>query len=73
MPARRCDIGCESWPDEPIFGHCAVCGESTTRFSNIDPTVDRDEARSLKLHELFEKYYERRCLKLGIPVDGPLA
>lgn len=72
MAARRCDIGCESWPDEPIFGTCSYCGEQTRRVANINPTITREEARNVKLHELFEQFYERRCEKLGIPADGPL-
>lgn len=72
MPARRCDIGCQSWPDEPIFTHCVHCGELTTRVRNIEPDIDRDEARSLKLHELFDKFYALVCAQRGIPADGPL-
>lgn len=72
MPARRCAMGCESWPDEPIFGTCSVCGEQTQRVRNINPTVSREYARSMKLHELFEKFYARRCARLGIPAEGPL-
>lgn len=72
MPARRCSIGCESWPDDAIFTTCVHCGEQTRRVNNIEPTIDREEAKSLKLHELFEKFYERRCHVVGIPSDGPL-
>ena len=72
MPARRCDIGCESWPDEMIFATCTYCGEKTTRYEKMEPTVSREKARSVKLHELFDKFYERRCEQLGIPADGPL-
>lgn len=72
MPARRCDIGCESWPDDPIFTTCTYCGEPTTRVRNINPKISFEEARSIKLHELFERFYERRCKRLGIEADGPL-
>jgi hypothetical protein len=71
MPSRRCAIGCESWPDDPIFTTCSVCGEPTTRIDK-EPTIGFDEARSIKLHDLFEQFYERRCDTLGIPADGPL-
>lgn len=72
MPARRCSIGCESWPDEDLFIRCTICGEATTRISNAQPTIDREAAVSAKLHELFDAFYERRCDKLGIPAEGPL-
>lgn len=73
MPARRCAIGCESWPVNDIFITCSYCGERTRLVGNIDPTISFDEAKSIKLHELFDLYYEKRCLKKGIPSDGPLA
>lgn len=72
MAARRCAIGCESWPDQPIFTICSHCGEQTRRIRNAEPTISFEEARSIKLHELFELYYERRCAVKGIPVEGPL-
>ena len=72
MPARRCSIGCMSWPDDPIFTTCTYCGEHTQRVRNIKPTIEFEAARSIKLHELFEEFYERRCEKKGIPADGPL-
>jgi hypothetical protein len=72
MAARRCPIGCESWPNEPIFNVCATCGEATRYISNAEPTLSREEAVSRKLHFLFDRYYERICDKRGIPVDGPL-
>lgn len=72
MAARRCDIGCESWPDAAIFNFCSYCGEPTTRVNNINPTISLEEAKSIKLHELFEKFYEKRCAEKGIPAEGPL-
>lgn len=68
---RRCEIGCESWPDEAIYDPCPTCGQKTTRYRNLTP-LPADEARSILLHEQFERYYERRCHRLGIPVEGPL-
>lgn len=72
MPARRCSIGCESWPDEDLFATCSHCGGETQRINNISPTVDRAAAVSFKLHSLFDDWYERRCQELGIPSHGPL-
>lgn len=68
---RRCELGCESWPDEALYAQCPECGEPTKRFRNLDP-IAPDEAQSRLLHIQFEKFYERRCKLLGIPVDGPL-
>ena len=68
---RRCSIGCETWPDEPVYDPCPTCGEKTTRYKNLTP-LPADEAQSILLHAQFERYYERRCARLGIPVEGPL-
>lgn len=68
---RRCDNGCESWPDNEEFKVCPKCDEETKRFSNLQP-LDLDEARSIKAHIDFDAYYERRCARLGVPVEGPL-
>lgn len=73
MAARRCDMGCESWPDEPIFATCSHCGEPTRRISNGEPTITVEEAKVLKLYDLFDRFYERRCERLGIKADGPLS
>lgn len=64
---RRCASGCESWPDKLIYQKCPICGGAATRWSNLDP-ISEDEAARI----MFELYYERRCERLGIPVDGPL-
>lgn len=72
--ARRCAIGCETWPDEILYKKCPVCGEETDRFSNAADyeIVSREEALSRKAHAEFEEYYARRCRARGIPVDGPI-
>lgn len=68
---RRCELGCYTWPDKQLYARCAICGEPTERYSNLDP-VDEEEAKSILLHLEFEKYYEKRCRERKIPVDGPL-
>lgn len=68
---RRCDLGCESWPDEDVYGVCPVCGEATERFSNLRPLSESD-AQSLRLHLQFEEFYEEYCDRLGQPADGGL-
>lgn len=65
---RRCDFGCESWPDHDDYATCPACGEETTRYSNLKP-LDADVARSLKLELDFESYYEEHCKQLGMPVE----
>lgn len=51
---RRCDMGCESWPDDKKYEKCPVCGQETTRFSNLRP-LDNSEAA----HAAFEAYYAK--------------
>lgn len=67
----RCDIGCESWPDMALFAKCPICGERTTRYTNLVP-LPLDEAMSLYKHAEFEKHYEKHCAQRGITVEGPL-
>lgn len=51
---RRCDAGCESWPDTEKYKTCPVCGEQTTRFRNLEPLTQK-EANARE----FELFYER--------------
>jgi hypothetical protein len=68
---RRCDLGCESWPDDDIYETCPVCGEPAERFSNLRPLSEKD-ARSLRLHLAFEEFYADWCNDVGQPSDGLL-
>lgn len=68
---RRCDIGCESWPDDTAYKECPICGMETTRFSNLIP-LDEAEAKAAKARVEFEAYYEKHCEDLGQEVEGPL-
>ena len=70
-PARRCSMGCETFPDDVAFRHCPICGELTDRISNGIP-IEQEEAERLVLHALFEEFYEKWCLERGQPFDGPL-
>jgi hypothetical protein len=72
VPARRCDIGCESWPDKAIFSTCLDCGEPTERVGNIEPTISDEDAEVRLLYVQFDRYYERWCAAKGQPVEGPL-
>lgn len=68
---RRCALGCESWPDEPIYSTCPACGEPTTRATNLTP-LEPEAAQHFLLQAQFEEYYARRCALRGIPTDGPI-
>lgn len=70
---RRCTLGCETWPDALLFRKCYVCGEDTRRVrgETVEPLSD-EEAMKIVLYHEFEKFYERRCRRLGVPVEGPL-
>lgn len=68
---RRCDIGCETWPDQMLYQRCLHCGEMTRRVSNAQP-LPVEEALSMLLHEEFESYYEHYCYLRGQPAEGPL-
>lgn len=72
MPwGRRCDLGCESWPDDDEYGTCPICDEPTTRFSNLRP-LDADDAQSILAHRDFNDFYAAYCSARGQTVDGPL-
>jgi hypothetical protein len=68
---RRCELGCESWPDTLEFKTCLRCGQPTERFSNLTP-LSMDEARRLLNQARFNAYYSRRCEERHIPVAGAL-
>ena len=69
---RRCDLGCESWPDDKEYDPCPVCGQEAKRFSNLRPLED-DEARKQKARIDFEAYYEKYCEERNQGVEGPLS
>jgi hypothetical protein len=53
MIGRRCEIGCETWPDTDDYEICPVCSRPTRRFRNVSP-MNESEAR----HAHFEAFYE---------------
>ena len=55
-PGRRCQIGCESWPDDDAYDMCPRCGEPTTRYTNLRP-LDVFEAHAIASRLDFEDYY----------------
>jgi hypothetical protein len=68
---RRCDLGCESWPDDPKYKTCPACGEPAPRYHNLSP-LTMTEAERFRKNALFEEFYETRCIARGISADGPL-
>lgn len=49
---RRCDLGCETWPDDDMFDVCPECGQKTTRYKKVSP-IDMEDAVPM----LFEAFY----------------
>jgi hypothetical protein len=68
---RRCSLGCETWPNTEEYALCPQCGSPTSKFRGVEP-LDEEEARSLKLHFEFEKFYEKWCRDREQPLEGPL-
>ena len=52
--ARRCENGCETWPDHKRYRKCPVCGEATERLNKMKP-MTQEEANARE----FEVFYER--------------
>lgn len=63
---RRCDMGCETWPDEAEYARCPVCEEPTSRYRDVHP-LSPEDAQSKVNHIKFERYYEDRCARRGVP------
>lgn len=68
---RRCDCGCQTWPDDKAYETCPICEQKTSKFSNLQP-LGRAEALSIVRHMEFERYYAKHCAALGQPLEGPL-
>lgn len=48
---RRCEPGCESWPNLPRYKVCPVCGEDTTVYRGLSPlTSGEASAREFELY-----------------------
>lgn len=49
---RRCEMGCETWPDDKRYKKCPLCGEDAERYSNLKPL---SKLEALKAE--FEAFY----------------
>lgn len=70
---RRCEMGCETWPDKALYAHCLRCGEPTRRVRGRVTPLSDEEAESILKAVAFERYYERWCAARRQPVEGPLS
>lgn len=58
MPTLRCSICALNWPvDEDDYSECPQCGQPTSPISNVK-SMPKAEAKSLKLHLDFERFYD---------------
>lgn len=55
---RRCDIGCLTWPDDPAYKTCPVCGEKTKRYRGVKP-ADADEVAQAKFEAFYKEWDEK--------------
>lgn len=58
--ARRCSICSIDWPDSKEYKICPSCldEDGTDRCKDVTP-MDAAEAKSLRLHLEFERFYEK--------------
>lgn len=56
MAAFRCSICALNYPLKKDYQQCPQCFQETTKFNNLKP-ISIDEARSIKLHSEFERFY----------------
>jgi hypothetical protein len=57
---RRCDLGCETWPDDTKYKVCPECGQETTRYkgNNIHPLTE-EEATPLRFEAFYKEWDEK--------------
>jgi len=63
MIGRRCNVGCETWPDDDKYEYCPVCREPTKRFSNMTP-LDESEARAAAFEAFYAEWDKRPAVRL---------
>jgi hypothetical protein len=69
MTAYRCSICGISWPFRSEYNPCPQCGDHIDRPCNATP-ISEVEAKSLKAHADFERYYEERERKKRQEADA---
>jgi hypothetical protein len=65
---RRCELGCESWPNKDLYKRCPECGQPTEVYRNLDP-IDDEEAESRLLHAQFVLFYTKWCKMKGYSAE----
>ena len=55
---RRCDLGCETWPDDDQYKVCPECGQKTTRYKSVTPLTE-EEAIPLRFEAFYKEWDEK--------------
>ena len=55
---RRCEIGCETWPDDDKYKACPECGETTTRYRGVEP-LSEEEAAPRRFEAFYREWDEK--------------
>jgi len=61
---RRCDNGCETWPDDQRYKRCPACGQHTTLYKgdNVDP-LSESEANLAEFQHFYRRWDAERSPK----------
>lgn len=63
MIGRRCEVGCETWPDDDQYERCPGCGKPTRRYRNMTP-LDDSEARRAAFEYFYVEWDKRPAVRL---------
>lgn len=58
MIGRRCEIGCETWPDTDKYKRCPECGEPTKRYRGVEP-LSEEEAAPLAFEAFYKEWDDK--------------
>lgn len=64
---RRCSIGCQTWPNDPEYAECPVCGEPTRIYRGVHPISQEEAQKALRRAE-FEDFYENEWTPDETPI-----
>lgn len=68
---RRCELGCETWPDDNRYNKCPTCGEDTTRYKGVTP-LEQDEANHAEFLAFYEEWDKRPAVRLQMTPEESL-